>query len=109
MSRAELDKREKKPPIQTSVMTSLGLIKGEILEYLEKRGLATQEQILNESEWPSILVTMAIGHLIGEGLVRAKKFNGSLVIFEASPSPPISKRTEPPGKNRPEFKMVAHL
>ena len=84
MSRVINEKKMKKPPIQTSIMTSLGLIKGEILEHLEERGLTTQNEMLSSLQWPSVLISISIGDLINDGMIRAKKFNGELVLFEST-------------------------
>ena len=56
---------------QQSLMTTLGIIEGEVLTYLEQRGAMTLHRLTSELEWPSRLVMMAAGALIRQGLVRA--------------------------------------
>ena len=58
-------------PEQTSLITSLGLIEGEALTYVEEHGATTLRRLIQALEWPARLVMMAVGALIRNGLVRA--------------------------------------
>ena len=62
------------------LITTLAFVEGEILSYLERCGAATLRELTRTLEWPSRLVTMAVGGLIRERLVRAREFDLEVVI-----------------------------
>jgi len=86
MNNAIKEEGTRSSPVQSSWMTSLGIIEGEVLYHLEKRGFATQQQIIEALSWPSVMVTMSIGSLIREGLVKAKSLGGELVLIDCTGS-----------------------
>ena len=64
----------------STIITSLGLLSGEILMYLETHGRATAGQLSKELGWAVPMVMMAIGTLIRQGLVLARPFNLEIMI-----------------------------
>lgn len=76
----------KKPLLQeergASIMTPLGIIEGEVRLWLETHGPATIRHLTRELPWPAAMVTMALGALIRQGLVRATKHDLDVVIAE---------------------------
>lgn len=64
----------KEPPVETEdipLITTLGLIEGEVLTFLEEHGATTLRGLIRELEWPARMVMMAVGGLVREHLVRA--------------------------------------
>ncbi len=55
------------------IISLMGAIQGEILEFVEKNGTSTLRQILKKLQKPTHLVAMALGVLICSGLVRAEQ------------------------------------
>ena len=53
------------PPI----ITVLGVVEGEILEYLEAHGATALYRLIQAQDWPASMVMMAVGALIRQGLV----------------------------------------
>lgn len=51
-------------------MTPLGVVEGEVLEYLDRHRMTTLQQLSRALASPSYLVMMAVGALIRAGLVR---------------------------------------
>ncbi len=66
------------PP--TSVITTLGLIGGEVLVYLETCGPVSASEIVKKLVWPHEMTYMAIGALVRQRLVSATASNGEIVI-----------------------------
>lgn len=76
--------------MQASLMASLGLIRQDVLRHLKQHRTATQDQLLQALNWPSVLVTMSIGALIREERIAARS-NGeemtlSVIPEKASPA-----------------------
>ena len=73
---------------QWSMITLLGLVEGDILEYLETQGSTTLYRLVQALEWPSRLVMMGVGALIREGLVigRQRELEVVLEINRARPA-----------------------
>jgi hypothetical protein len=71
---AEEEEAERKgPPArveESSLMTPLGLVEGEVLTYLDHRRMTTLRRLNRELAWPAHMVMMAVGALIRAGLVR---------------------------------------
>lgn len=65
--------------------TMIGIVEGEILEYLERHGPASVYRLVQALEWPSTLVIMAAGALIREGLAKGQ---GDLVHLMAGDTAP---------------------
>ena len=53
--------------------TTLSLVEGEILTYLEKHGFARVKKVLRELEWPMAEVLMGVGALVRDGLVEVRR------------------------------------
>lgn len=68
-----------------SLMTPLGIVEGEILEYLDHHGTATLERLTWELPWLPDMVTMAVGALIRAGLVRGIQLNLAIVVKPRKP------------------------
>ncbi len=67
-----------------SIITSLGLLSGEILLYLDVHRKATAGQLSKELGWAVPMVMMAIGTLIRQGLVLARPSNLEIMIHTVS-------------------------
>jgi hypothetical protein len=78
-----------------SVHTSLGLVEGDVLLYLDQRGATPMRRIIRDLEWPSPMVTMAIGALIREDLVSATQHELELIITPVRPHGPQDLVAEP--------------
>jgi len=73
----------KKPPVSPGgipLITSLGLIEGEVLTYLEQHGATRLRGLVRELEWPARMVMMAVGALIREGLVRGVQHELEIIV-----------------------------
>jgi DNA-binding MarR family transcriptional regulator len=81
----ELQKSPRESP-RNAIMTSLGIVEGEVLLHLEEHGATALRQLMRELEWPSPIVTMAIGALIRQGLVRASQHELELLLEPRSSS-----------------------
>jgi hypothetical protein len=80
----------KKPPASTQdtpLITSLGLIEGEVLTYLEQHGATKLRGLIRELEWPARMVMMAVGALIREGLVRGVQHELEIIVEPLRPQP----------------------
>ena len=66
----------KNPP----VITSLGIIEGEVLKYLEQFGASTLNQLIRDLDWPGQLVTMAVGELVRIHIVCATEIGEDMWI-----------------------------
>jgi hypothetical protein len=64
----------------SSLVTQLGIIEGEVLTCLERHGRTTLRQIIRDLEWPAPIVTMAVGAAIRQGLVRAVRRDLEVVL-----------------------------
>lgn len=73
---AQYEQRAEGAPL----MTTLGIISGEILTDLEQHGSSTIRRLMRELSWTAPLVTMAVGALIREGLIRASQHDLEIVI-----------------------------
>jgi hypothetical protein len=63
-----------------SLMTSLGVIEGELLTYVEEHGSTPIRRLIRESSWPMPMVMMAVGALAREGLVRLIRHDLETII-----------------------------
>lgn len=73
----------KKPPAHvedTPLITTLGLIEGEVLTFLEDHGATTLRGLIRELEWPARMVMMAVGALVREHLVRAAQHELEVIL-----------------------------
>lgn len=67
------ESRVARPGARTTVIpliTTLGLVAGDVLLYLERRGATTLRGLARELQWPVQMIVMGVGALIREGLVR---------------------------------------
>jgi hypothetical protein len=64
----------------TPLITTLGLIEGEVLTVLEDHGATTLRGLIRELEWPARMVMMAVGALVREHLVRATQRELEMVV-----------------------------
>ncbi len=72
--------RERSP----SLFTLVGVVEGDILNYVEMRGGTTLRRLIQGLEWPSSLVVMAAGALIRQGLVRGNQHELEAVLVPAN-------------------------
>ena len=56
-----------------TLLTTLSLVEGEILNYLEQHGVARLKKVVKDLEWPMAEVIMGVGALIREGLVDVRR------------------------------------
>ena len=68
----------------TPLVTVLGVVEGDILNFLETHGTLTLRRLIRMVEWPTMMVVMGVGALIREGLVRAVRRELEVVIEPAS-------------------------
>ncbi len=84
----------KKSPIpagETPLITTLGLIEGEVLTFLEEHGATTLRALIRELEWPARMVMMAVGALVREHLVRATQRELEVIL---EPLPALARREQ---------------
>jgi len=67
-----------------SLFTSISLIEGEILNFMDGKGEAMLTDIVNQLGFPEPIILMGIGGLIREGLVTAKRKNRFVLLIEKS-------------------------
>ncbi len=67
-----------------SLITSLGLVEGDVLDFVETKGPVALKDIVQELTWPEAMVMMSAGALIRDGLVQAKRHNKHIYLEEAS-------------------------
>ena len=68
-----------------SLVTSLGIIEGEVLLHLDVHGATPVRRLIRDLEWPSPLVTMAIGALVREGLIQARQHELEVIVEPKRP------------------------
>ena len=78
-------KNDAKKRAGVPLITPLGLVAGDVLLYLERRGASTLRQLARGVKWPVRMVMMGVGALIREGLVLATQ-NEVDVIVEPRPA-----------------------
>ena len=84
---------------ERSLVTSLGIIEGEVLLYLDVHGATPVRRLIRELEWPSPLVTMGVGALIREGLVQASQRELEVIVEpRRPPESPVLQREDEPGE-----------
>ncbi len=66
-----------------SLITLVGIVSGEVLACIERRGRTTLRGLTRELGRPSTLVLMAVGALIRQGLVRGSH-GGADTVLEAA-------------------------
>ena len=71
----------------TPLITTLAMVEGDVLNYLDRYGAATLRELTRVLEWSSRLITMAIGGLVRERLARAKQFDLEIVVEPMSALP----------------------
>ena len=64
----------------TPMVTMLGVVEGDILNFLETHGTLTLRRLIRMVEWPTMMVVMGVGALIREGLVRAVRRETEVVL-----------------------------
>lgn len=78
-----LDEEWRKPVTNVSgtpLVTSLGLVEGEVLLYLEEHGPTSLQELIRELEWSARLVVMGVGALIRQGLIRGIQKDVTVVV-----------------------------
>ena len=79
----EISNRMVEPP-SLSLMTTLGLISGEVLTYLEAHGATTLHRLIRELEWPARMTMMAVGALVRQGMIRAIQHDLEVILEPTS-------------------------
>ncbi len=80
---------------EASLITTLGLIEGEVLTFLEERGATTLRGLIRELQWPARMIMMAVGALIREHLVRTTQRELEVIIEPIWGTARRSERQEP--------------
>jgi DNA-binding MarR family transcriptional regulator len=62
------------------LMMTLGAASGEILTYLEQHGATTLRRLVRELEWPMVIITMAVGALVRQGLIRSVQHDLEVIL-----------------------------
>ena len=70
---------------EISTVTNLGVIEGEILQYLDVHGATPIRQVIRELSWPGAMVSTTIGALAREGLIRALRREREVVVESTRP------------------------
>lgn len=73
------------PAPGNSTVTTLGVIEGEILLYLDVHGATPIRQLIRELPWPGAMVAATIGALIRKGLVQARRQGLEVVVESTRP------------------------
>ena len=63
-----------------SLMTTIGIVEGEVLAYLDTHGATTLRHLTRELEWPTTMIMMAVGALVREGLARAVQHELEIIV-----------------------------
>lgn len=72
-------------PAAQSLMTPLGMVEGEVLEYLDRCEHTTLRRLNQALKWPAYMVMMAVGALIRAGLVRGAQHDLEVVVALRKP------------------------
>lgn len=64
-----------------SLITTLGLVEGDILSYMERYGACTLRELTRSLDWPSRLVMMAVGALVRDHILRAMEHDLEIVLM----------------------------
>lgn len=67
------------------LITMLGVVEGDILLYLDICGATPVRRLIRELAWPGAMVTMAVGALIREGLVRSHQHELDVIVEPKRP------------------------
>lgn len=65
---------------QIPLISQLGIVQGEILSCIERKGSATLDRLMKDLVWPRHILVMAVGALIYQGLVRGFQSGHSVVL-----------------------------
>ena len=63
----------------------LGLVEGDILLHLDAHGATPVRRLMEELNWPGSMVTMGVGALVREGLVRVRPDEFEAVVEPRRP------------------------
>lgn len=63
-----------------TLMTTIGLIEGEVLTYLEDHGSTTLDELALSLEWPCRFIWMAVGALTRQGLVHVTQHELDAIV-----------------------------
>ena len=73
------------PSVRSSLMTTLGVVEGDVLAYLERNGSATLRELNRQLRGPAYLVMMGVGALVRAGLVRGVQSELSVILTLRKP------------------------
>ncbi len=67
------------------LMTRLTFIEGEILEKLDEDTIVALRELMEKLEWEPCAVTMAVGSLVRQGLVKCDEYGKDVFIERIQP------------------------
>lgn len=73
-----------KADVRQDANSSLYFVKESILEFFTSRQSATQEEVLRNVNWPSVLVSTCLGFLIEDGHLLSRMENGRVILEKPS-------------------------
>ncbi len=79
----------------SSLLTRLSLIQGEVLEAIENRGKVSLHHLMEKQHCSPCAVSMAVGELLGQGLVRVSEEGEEVMISTLDPLEFTPLRTMP--------------
>jgi len=64
----------------THLMTRLGVVEGDVLDYVCKHPSISLKQLIRGLDWQPCIITMGVGSLIREGLVEVAEQGNDVLI-----------------------------
>ena len=96
--RLALERAQDIPPHETEgtpLITTLAMVEGEVLSYVEQYGASTLRELTRTLEWPPRLITMAVGGLVRERLVKATQFAFDIIVEPLEINAALPTKEEP--------------
>jgi hypothetical protein len=62
------------------LVTAVGLVEGDVLDYLESHGASALRGVVRALSWPVTLIMMAIGSLVRQGMVRGTRRDLEVIL-----------------------------
>ena len=81
----EMPEQVESKKAQSSLMTPVGVVEGEIIAYLEQHDTSTLRELTRNLNWQTPMVWMAVGALIRAGLVRGVRRDLEIIVKLRTP------------------------